>query len=93
MVKDKTQLPLIRGEIAQVTKLTKLLRLGPEGKGFTYDYVQCCLNPNDPRKNADIEAIARDLVAARERSMAALLQVRAKAAAKQQQRKHAHKGI
>ncbi|MBS1939876.1 MAG: hypothetical protein JST38_03255 [Bacteroidetes bacterium] len=79
---------LQHGDLPQITKITKLLRLGPKGQGYTYQYVKECLNANNERQNEEILAIARDLVAARERSMAALLQVRAKAAAKKQQRKH-----
>lgn len=78
---------LQHGDLPQITKITKLLGLN-DGKGYTYQYVKECLNANNERQNEEILAIARDLVAARERSMAALLQVRAKAAAKKQQRKH-----
>lgn len=73
---------LQHGDLPQITKLTKLLRLGPTGQGYTYQYVKECLNANNERHNEEILAIARDLVAARERSMAALLEVRAKKAAK-----------
>lgn len=86
MATDKSH-GLALGDIAQIKKLTTMLRMGPERKGFSYDYVKRVLDEHDPRQNEEILAIARDLVAARERSMAALLEVRAKQAAKKQQRK------
>lgn len=75
MATDKSH-GLELGDIARITKLTKLMRLGPDAKGFSYDYVKRVLDEDDPRQNADILSIARDLVAARERSMAALLELR-----------------
>ena len=83
----KSNYPVLQhGDLPQITKITKLLRLN-DGKGYTYQYVKECLNANNERQNEEILAIARDLVAARERSMTALLQVRAKAAAKKQARR------
>lgn len=81
MVTRKERPALLRGDLVQITKLTKLLRLNG-GKGFSYDYVIAVLNPNDARKNADILAIAQRMVADRQRSMEALIK---------QQRKPTHK--
>ncbi|MBS1942064.1 MAG: hypothetical protein JST38_14430 [Bacteroidetes bacterium] len=92
MATDKT-IGLINGDLQQVWKITKLMRMGPQGKGFSYDYVVSCLDADDPRQNADILAIAQRIVADRKRSMEALAAEAAKKAAKKQQRKHAHKGI
>lgn len=66
---------LQHGDLPQITKLTKLLKLNG-GQGYTYQYVKECLNANNERQNEEILAIARDLVAVRERSMAALLELR-----------------
>lgn len=74
MATDKT-LDLEHGDLPRITKLTKLQRLGPKGKGFSYDYVVACLDENDPRSNADITAIAQRLVAERNRSMALIAQM------------------
>ena len=80
---NKSLPQLIYGDIAQVVKLTKLRRLN-NGKGYSYDYVQACLDAKDVRSNADIIGIAWELVAARERSLAALAQVRTKRQARNQ---------
>lgn len=88
MATDKSH-GLALGDIAQITKLTKQLRLGPEGKGFSYDYVKRVLDERDPRQNDDILVIAQRMVADRKRSMDALVAEAAKKAAKKQQRKHA----
>lgn len=88
MATDKT-LGLLRGDIPQIWKLTKLLRLGPEGKGFSYQYIKQVLDVNDVRQNEEILAIAQRIVADRKRSMDALAAEAAKKAAKKQQRKHA----
>lgn len=77
MATDKT-LGLEHGDIRRVWKITKLMKMGPEGKGFSYIYIKQVLDENDPRQNADILAIAQRLVSDRKRSMEALLAVRAK---------------
>lgn len=77
MATDRT-LELEQGDLVRITKLTRLYKLGPEGKGFSYDYVAACLDENDVRSNADILAIAKDLVAVRKRTMALLVEVRNK---------------
>ena len=75
MATDKT-LELEHGDLARLTKLSKLHKLGPKGKGFCYDYVRQCLDENDPRENADIRALATALVSSRKLSAQLMAQVK-----------------
>lgn len=77
MATDKN-LELEHGDIQRVWKITKLMKMGPQGKGFSYQYVKEVLDEENVRQNADILAIAQRLVADRKRSMEALLAARAK---------------
>ncbi len=72
MATDKT-LGLEHGDIQRVWKITRMMKMGPEGKGFSYPYIKQVLDADDPRQNADILAIAKRLVAERRRSMEALV--------------------